>query len=219
MVLVEGASQGEGPWQQVSGRDPRGRRDRVRTACLRRPGRARPRPTPLEHLRILEIELTLADLEAVDARIVKRRKALRADPRDPKMRAEVDALDAVLPVLELGTPIYRSDLSDARRLALHEHFLLTNKPVLAVLNVGEDQLTEAEEIADRVRAELPGVEVLPISVQLEAEAGQLAEADRVDLLEGLGPRRGWLCPALSVALITPSAFAPFSRQVRRNREL
>ncbi len=189
--LVEGASQGEG----LGNKFLAGIRESDAIVFVLRafadddvPGPE----DPLEHLRVLEIELTLADLESVDTRIVKRRKALKADPRDARMIAEIDALDAVLPLLEAGTPIYRSDLSAARRVALHEHFLLTNKPVLAVLNIGEDQLEEAEAIADRVREELPGVEVLPICVQLEAEAAQLDAEERSELLEGLGLGEGAL---------------------------
>jgi ribosome-binding ATPase YchF (GTP1/OBG family) len=34
---------------------------------------------PLEHLRVVELELTLADLEAVENQIAKRRKAAKAD--------------------------------------------------------------------------------------------------------------------------------------------
>src|SRR5919108_3160382 len=49
-----------------------------------------PGPTdPLEHLRVLELELTLADLESVEAQVAKRRKAAKADPR--AMAAELAA--------------------------------------------------------------------------------------------------------------------------------
>ena len=189
--LVEGASQGEG----LGNKFLAGIRESDAIVYVLRafedgdvPGPS----DPLEHLRVVEIELTLADLESVESRIDRRRKTLKADPRDAKLIAEVDALDAVLPILESGTPIYRSDLSEERRAALHEHFLLTNKPVLAVLNIGEDQLDDAEAIADRVREELPGVEILPISVQLEAEAALLPEDERTELLEGLGLGEGAL---------------------------
>lgn len=189
--LVEGASQGEG----LGNKFLAGIRESDAIVFVLRAFADTdvPGPTdPLEHLRVLEIELTLADLEAVETRIKKRRKALKADPRDAKLMAEIDALDAVLPILEDGTPIYRSSLGDARREALREHFLLTNKPVLAVLNIGEDQLEQADQIAARVAAELPNVEVLPISVQLEAEAGQLPADERDELLEGLGLGEGAL---------------------------
>lgn len=189
--LVEGASQGEG----LGNKFLAGIRESDAIVFVLRAFADTdvPGPTdPLEHLRVLEIELTLADLEAVETRIKKRRKALKGDPRDTKLVAEIDALDAVLPILEDGTPIYRSSLSDARREALREHFLLTNKPVLAVLNIGEDQLDQADQLAGLVEAELPNVEVLPISVQLEAEAGQLPADERDELLEGLGLGEGAL---------------------------
>ncbi|MEE3256242.1 MAG: DUF933 domain-containing protein, partial [Actinomycetota bacterium] len=144
------------------------------------------------HLRVVEIELTLADLESVESRIDRRRKALRADPRDHGLVAEVDALESALQLLSDGTPLYRADLSQDRRAALQEHFLLTNKPVMAVLNIGEDQLAGASELASELGAALPGCEVLPLSVQLEAEAAMLPEEERAELLEGLGLGEGAL---------------------------
>ncbi len=147
---------------------------------------------PLEHLRIVEIELTLADLESVESRIDRRRKALRADPRDLDLVAEVDALEVALGLLSEGTPLFRAELSDDRRAALREHFLLTNKPVMAVLNIGEDQLEQANDLASQLGGELPGAEILPLSVQLEAEAALLPEEDRAELLEGLGLGEGAL---------------------------
>ena len=189
--LVEGASQGEG----LGNKFLAGIREVDAVVFVLRafddddvPGPS----DPLEHLRIVELELTLADLEAVESRIDKRRKALKTDPRDHDLVAEVAALDVALDHLAEGTPLFRTEMSDDERFALREHFLLTNKPVMAVLNIGEDQLEEAEAIADRVREALPGAEVLPLSVQLEAEAALLPEEERSELLEGLGLGEGAL---------------------------
>ena len=189
--LVEGASQGEG----LGNKFLAGIREVDALVLVLRTfdDEDVPGPTdPIEHLRVVEIELTLADLESVEGRIDRRRKALRADPRDAVLVAEVDALEEALTLLSEGTPLYQSDLSDERRSALREHFLLTNKPVMAVLNIGEDQLTEANELASALGAALPGAEVLPLSVQLEAEAALLPHEERVDLLEGLGLGEGAL---------------------------
>ena len=189
--LVEGASQGEG----LGNKFLAGIREvDALVLVLRTFSDADvPGPTdPLEHLRVVEIELTLADLESVESRIDRRRKALRSDPRDHGLVAEVDALESALQLLSDGTPLYRADLSQDRRAALREHFLLTNKPVMAVLNVGEDQLAGASELASELGAALPGCEVLPLSVQLEAEAAMLPEEERAELLEGLGLGEGAL---------------------------
>ena len=183
--LVEGASQGEG----LGNKFLAGIREVDALVLVLRtfadadvPGPS----DPLEHLRIVEIELTLADLESVESRIDRRRKALKADPRNPDLVAEVDALEAALALLSEGTPLFRSDLSESRRAALKEHFLLTNKPVMAVLNIGEEQLTEAAQLASELGESLPGTEVLPLSVQLEAEAALLPADERAELLHGLG---------------------------------
>ncbi|MFV1990212.1 MAG: redox-regulated ATPase YchF [Acidimicrobiales bacterium] len=150
-----------------------------------------PGPTdPLEHLAIVEIELALADLEAVSSRLDKRRKVARLNKTDQDLQLEVEALDAADRALSEGTPLFRSGLSDELRAALKPHFLLTNKPVLAIVNISEDQLADADAIAQPVIDELTVAEVLPISVQLEAEAAELDAADRQEMLEALGLGEG-----------------------------
>src|SRR4051795_12455540 len=98
---------------------------------------------PLECLRVVELELALADLETVETRIEKRRKAAK---QDKSLTELVDALDAAHALLAEGTPIYRGDLSADHRAALKEEFLLTNKPVLGLVNVGEGDLDRIPEI-------------------------------------------------------------------------
>ena len=190
-MLVEGASQGEGLGNKFLG----GIREVDAIVFVLRaftdgdvPG-----PTnPIDHLKILEIELTLADLEAVESRISRRQKALKADPRNSELITEVEALRVALEFLSEGTPLFRSGIDVELREGLREHFLLTNKPVMAVLNLGEDQLGKADEISEKVHSVLPDSQVLALSVQLEAEAALLPEGERGELLEGLGLGEGAL---------------------------
>jgi GTP-binding protein YchF len=151
---------------------------------------------PLEHLATVETELALADLESVESKIERRRKTSKLDK---SLVPEVEALDAALASLAEGTPLYRSTLSDEHRQILRPWFLLTNKPVLVVVNIGEDQLDEAEALAAPVvetfaasAAGTQAVRVLPMAVQLEAETAQLAEEDRAELLAELGLGEGAL---------------------------
>jgi ribosome-binding ATPase len=145
---------------------------------------------PLEDLQVLELELVLADAATVESQIDKRRKAARADK---SLAAEVSALDEALIALQAGVPLYRSNLRDDARQALRPFFLLTNKPVLAVVNLGEEQAGEADAIVKPVADELNGHgEVLGVSVELEAEAAQLEPSERTELLEGLGLGEGAL---------------------------
>ncbi len=76
---------------------------------------------PLEHLRILELELVLADLETAESQVDKRRKAAKADR---SIADEVAALERAIGLLEAGTPLYRAGLSEGDRQLLRPYFLL-----------------------------------------------------------------------------------------------
>jgi ribosome-binding ATPase len=181
--LVEGASKGEG----LGNRFLANIREADAVVYVLRafadedvPGPA----DPLEHLSVVELELTLADLEAVESQLEKRRKAARADK---SLMPEVEALDAAHAILADGIPLYRSTLDAEARALLYPWFLLTNRPVLAVVNIGEDQLDDVDAVIAPVEAELSGkAEVIGMCVQLEAEAAQLTGDDRVEMLEALG---------------------------------
>jgi GTP-binding protein YchF len=145
---------------------------------------------PLEDLQILELELVLADVATVESQVEKRRKAAKADK---SLAGEVQALDAALKELQAGIPIYRSKLDADARGRLRPFFLLTNKPVLAVVNLGEDEVADPDAVVKPVADELGGSgDVLGVSVKLEAEAAQLDPDERAELLEGLGLGEGAL---------------------------
>ncbi|MEI6199155.1 MAG: redox-regulated ATPase YchF [Actinomycetota bacterium] len=152
---------------------------------------------PLEHLRIVELELALADLETVEARLKRVSKTARVDKGNQE---EAALLQRAYDALADGLPLYRAGMSADDREALAPHFLLTNRRVLAVVNVGENELDTIPAMEARVRAELcpPGsvqeheIEVLGMSVQIEAEAAQLEPADRAEMLEALGLGEGAL---------------------------
>jgi len=143
---------------------------------------------PVEDLAVLELELVLADADTVEHQLDRRRRVAKSGDR--QAAAEAAALEAALAVLHAGTPIWRSTLSPGQRAELRPFFLLTNKSVLAVVNLGEDQLERADDIVAKVSIE--GAQVLGVCVQLEAEAAQLPDAERSELLEGLGLGEGAL---------------------------
>ncbi len=147
---------------------------------------------PVDDLGVLELELVLSDATTVDNHVDKRRRAAKGGA-DKQAVAEVAALEAAGVELQAGTPIWRSGLSEEHRGVLKPFFLLTNKSVLAVVNLGDDQLGEAESIVAPVAKELGGTaDVLGVCVQLEAETAQLPDEERAELLAGLGLGAGAL---------------------------
>lgn len=146
---------------------------------------------PLQALGVLELELVLSDAGTLENQISKKRRAFAQV--EPAMAAALEVAPAALEQLHSGVPLYRSTLTSLQRDALRPLFLLTNKPVLAVVNIGESELGSADGVVGTVGAELGGAaEALAVSVQLEAEAARLRAEERAELLEGLGLGEGAL---------------------------
>lgn len=149
---------------------------------------------PLEHLRVVEIELALADLETIEKRLTQ---ATRQAKLDKTAAGELEALQAANDALSQGLPLYRAGLSADIRQTLEPYFLLTNRPVLAVVNVGENELDKIPVVEELVRDEFASagsnVEVIGMCVQLEAEAATITDpAERAEMLDGFGLGEGAL---------------------------
>jgi hypothetical protein len=146
------------------------------------PGDADPRAD----LETLELELVLADLASVEARLDRQRRAAKGDKT---LAGEIAALERAAAVLGDGVPLYRSDLGRDERELLAPVFLLTDKHVLVVVNIGEDELAEADAFAAPFRDHSVD-DALATCLQLEAEAAALDPEARSELLEGLGMGEG-----------------------------
>ncbi len=149
---------------------------------------------PLDHLHVVEIELALADLETVGKRL---NQATRQSKLDKSLGDEIEALQKAYDALSDGRPLYRAGLKAEHKEILAPHFLLTNRRVLVVVNVGDGDLDRVPEIEQRVRDEFTSagdnVEVIGMCVQLEAEAATIADpVERAEMLEGFGMGEGAL---------------------------
>lgn len=138
---------------------------------------------PGADLDTLEYELVLADLASVEQRLQKQRRAAKGDK---SLGPEIGALEHAVTVLSDGVPVSRSDLTEDERTLLAPVFLLTNKPMLTVVNIGVDQLDDGDAVAAKAARE--GLEPLPVCIELEGDPDVVAAqgAERADLLAELG---------------------------------
>src|SRR5688572_21257375 len=121
--LVEGASQGEGLGNQFLAHIREV--DAVVFVLRAFEDDDVPGPSdPLEHLRVVEIELALADLETVEKRLAQ---AERQSKLNKGLGDEIDALRAANAALCDGRPLYRAGLTNDQREQLAPYFLLTSR--------------------------------------------------------------------------------------------
>lgn len=129
---------------------------------------------PEQDSEIVNLELTLADLESVERRLEKCRKLAKVG--DKGAGAEADLLEVVTAHLDRGQPV--RDLEAKVREQLAGLQLLTDKPMLYVANVSEDQLEGSscveglQELASRQHAEL-----VTICGDMEAEIATLEDPE------------------------------------------
>jgi GTP-binding protein YchF len=140
---------------------------------------------------IVDTELCLKDLETVEKRIERANKNTKAAGKvGEEAKAEIAVLSRVKAGLDAGRTVRAQDLSAEDRERLKELFLLTDKPVLYVANIGESQLGKEDQDAQvanvRALAAEEGAEVVVLAAAIEAEIQQLAPEDRPGFLESVG---------------------------------
>jgi GTP-binding protein YchF len=151
---------------------------------------------PVRDLEIVELELALADLGAVQRRQEKVASAVRGHRKEAEQEAEALArlsehLNAGMPARTMpgrAQTIAPRTLKDPRgsERALTEVQLLTDKPVVYVANVGEQQSADGaaavgtpapQEMVSQLAAHASGP-VVPLVAKLEADLAEMEEAER-----------------------------------------
>jgi len=144
---------------------------------------------PIADIDTIETELALKDLDTVQKRLDKARRASKGN--DAKEKKAVEILEQVEKVLDQGG-LARSVVTDDedKQHIVRDLALLTNKPLFYVCNVKEEQLAKADSdpMVNRVRerAKKTGAPVVVICAKIEAEIMQLPVEERADFLESAG---------------------------------
>lgn len=136
-------------------------------------------PDPGSDLEAFHAECLFADLEIVERRLERARKE-RASP------LEIQAFEAVTAALEADRPLRLVGASELDRALLKGFGLLTDRPLLVLLNRSEEEaaLPLPDDLAARTR-EL-GAAGLSLSAAVEAEIATLDPAEQAAFLEDLG---------------------------------
>jgi len=136
---------------------------------------------PVRDIRLIETELALADLDVVERRLEKVQRMARTGNKEAL--EELQELALARQKLSEDRPLRFLSQKDEKGLEKYKEWgLLTDRPVLYVLNLDEDQLADQEKIILELMGQLQGQEpgFLPICVNLEKEIMGL-EPDEQDL--------------------------------------
>jgi hypothetical protein len=147
---------------------------------------------PVRDVDTINTELLLKDLETVEKRIEKLKPA--AKKGDEAAAENLPLYERLHEHLSDGHWARSFEVSDDNRPLVDELFLLTDKPVLYVANVAEEDFPDgnAHVEALRGRADEENTEVVLISAEAEAQIAELEPDERTLFLEDMGMERSGL---------------------------
>ena len=144
---------------------------------------------PLADAKQLAYELILTDLDLVEKRLERLEKQAKGRPKAAAGTPEAEVLARLRDHLESELPVAAMALSSQEREGIQHLEFLSDKPLVLVANIAEEELGGADgpllaplrEHAERTRTPL-----LDVCAKVEAEVAQLPPEEEQTFLEALG---------------------------------
>jgi len=144
---------------------------------------------PLRDLNDVEAELIVSDLIVAEKRL-ERLERDRKKIRNPELDHEFEVLEKVKAALESNTPLRELQLPPDQEKRIRGFQFLSQKPMLYVLNIGEDQAGRLHQIEAEYRdGPLAGkaqTAVVAICGRVESELADLAPEEAREYLSSFG---------------------------------
>jgi len=142
---------------------------------------------PIRDKEIIDFELQLKDLETVDKRLEKVKRAARTG--DKLAALEQVILLKLKEVLESGNSVRSLEFNEKEQVFVDEFQLLTSKPVLYVCNVDEASAKTGNAYVELVRETVKSenAEVIILAVGTESDIAELEDYEEQQIfLEDIG---------------------------------
>ena len=132
----------------------------------------------------LDLELMFSDMAIIERRLARLvGEITKMSSKDKELRiAERDALLRLQSALESEVPVRDVDLSEDEDKLLKGYQFLSGKPMLLVLNTGDNQIAAPPTVEYNHRRS----DVVAISAKIEADLAQMDDEDATTFMEDLG---------------------------------
>jgi len=144
---------------------------------------------PLRDATNLELELMFSDLDQITKRLERLEKDLKKKA-DKQFELEKTVLEKCKAHLEAEKPLRELELSAEERKPIGGFLLLSQRPMLFVLNLGDDEAEELDTAVERHKLSAlqgrPNTGVVAVCGRLEAELAEMEEKEAAELLASYG---------------------------------
>ena len=143
---------------------------------------------PIRDIEIINLELTISDLEIIGNRLEKiEKKAMTS--KDPDSVIEVSALKKAKAALEKAIPLREVSFTDEELLKIKSFQFLTMKPILYLANISEEDISkEDNEYVLKLKEYVKNTDtrVIKACCKVESELAELSIDEKEEMLEMLG---------------------------------
>ena len=144
---------------------------------------------PLRDATNLDLELILSDHDQVSKRLERVEKDLRKK-KDPLLEHEKTVLEKCKAHLEAEKPLRELELTPEERKPIGGFLFLSQRPMLYVLNLGDDEAAELDKAVEKHKLAAlqgrPNTAVVAVCGRLEAELAEMEEKEAAELLASYG---------------------------------
>ena len=152
---------------------------------------------PVRDVDIINMELILSDIELVERRIDRSKKALKGDK---SLEKEVKLFEELLDVLNEGKPARSVIYTPEEAAVIDTVPLLSRKKIIYAANVSENDIADIEssgkgsEYYNKLNglAKSENAEIIPVCAKIEAEINELPPEEREEFLKELGIKQSGL---------------------------
>lgn len=150
---------------------------------------------PASDIETIKLELIFADLATIDKKIITLEKEAKAKPQDKELNKKTELIKKIKAALEANQLANTLKLSFEDKNLIKDLNLLTIKPFLYLLNVSEEQFKNK----DYSNPLPPDEIVIPLCAKMEADLGELNEAEAREYLDDLGVKKSGLDELIAAA--------------------
>jgi ribosome-binding ATPase len=144
---------------------------------------------PVRDATNLELELIFADHDQILRRLERLEKELKKK-KEPALENEKNVLERCKSHLESEKPLRELELTAEEHKSVSGFLFLSQRPMLYVLNLGDNEAAELSTAVDRHKlsalAGRPNTAVVPVCGRLEAELAEMDEKEAAELLASYG---------------------------------
>jgi len=156
---------------------------------------------PKRDIANLDLELAFSDLAIIERRLDRLEASLKGaktPEREQHLKEQV-LLQKIKAGLDEDIPIRQQALSEDELRALSNYQFLTAKPMLLVLNIGEEQIPETSSLEKQISSLHPQFAVVALCGKLEMELSQLDDSEAKEFREAMGLTRPALDQIISLS--------------------